>query len=404
MAMKQTQTKMFDFSDVGLDFCAGSKNKFPEVFKKMLATGFNTQTVSSVSITGNQVTLTYGMNHGYVAGRVLQLNAVNLSGEFIIDSVTSNTVKLTIDQPLGTVAGGFSTYVAPLGMQLVYEQANIHVYKFKSLDESDLYLRLCFQTNAMQRNVVAPCIGKTIDINTGFITDIYALADTKTRLTALPNNNWGFTYAAEATYNDSTYGAGLSLYGKGCVVGSLYHLLFLYSSSNSGGGGRISGFLPTSCLNYAQLNYPCLLVEDDTRALTSNGDAYGLPRLRAYVGNIKAMGDPIRSASSATTSYFPTTPRAYSSFTSLDAFNTTCAEPMRLYEFNTDQFIGFTMGMYVCAYDATNTPPVTRDLTPSVSSDIDLNSKIMIHPVFRASQQQDAIFFAIPIEEIKIGT
>ncbi len=73
--IKQTQTKMFDFSDVGLDFCAGSKAKFREVFKKMLSTGYNPQTVLSVSISGNQVTLTYGTNHGYVADRVLLLTA-----------------------------------------------------------------------------------------------------------------------------------------------------------------------------------------------------------------------------------------------------------------------------------------------------------------------------------------
>ena len=63
--IKQTQTKMFDFSDVGLDFCAGSKNKFPEVFKKMLATGYNPQTASSVSISGDQITLTYGVRVDY---------------------------------------------------------------------------------------------------------------------------------------------------------------------------------------------------------------------------------------------------------------------------------------------------------------------------------------------------
>ncbi|EXE09995.1 hypothetical protein J559_3303, partial [Acinetobacter sp. 983759] len=43
MVMKQTQTKMFDFADIGLDFSAGSKSLFPDRFKKMLAQGYNTQ-------------------------------------------------------------------------------------------------------------------------------------------------------------------------------------------------------------------------------------------------------------------------------------------------------------------------------------------------------------------------
>ncbi|RKG45949.1 hypothetical protein D7V64_17530, partial [Acinetobacter cumulans] len=95
MAMKQTQTKLFDFADVGLDFCVGSKSLFPDRFKKMLVIGYNTQTVASVAVAGNQVTLTYGVSHGYVADRVLKVESGVLAeingGEFWIDSVTSNT-------------------------------------------------------------------------------------------------------------------------------------------------------------------------------------------------------------------------------------------------------------------------------------------------------------------------
>ena len=65
--IKQTQTKMFDFSDVGLDFCSGSKLLFPAVFKKFLATGYNQKSGATVSITGNQVTLNFGVSHGYAA-------------------------------------------------------------------------------------------------------------------------------------------------------------------------------------------------------------------------------------------------------------------------------------------------------------------------------------------------
>ena len=144
MAMKQTQTKLFDFSDVGLDFCAGSKNLFPDRFKKMLALGYNEQTVSSVAITGNQVTLSYGVSHGYVADRVLKVNAPELlsinGGEFVIDSVTENTVTMTIDGAPALIAGNFTTKVASLGYQLVYEQNPVQLYKFKALDESDLFL------------------------------------------------------------------------------------------------------------------------------------------------------------------------------------------------------------------------------------------------------------------------
>src|SRR5690606_4254920 len=165
MVMKQTQTILFDFSDVGLDFCAGSKNLFPDRFKKMLALGYNERTVSSVAVVGNQVTFTYGGTHGYVADRVLKVSAPELlsinSGEFVIDSVTENTVTMTIDGTPASIAGNFTTKVAPLGWDLVYELNHIHIYKFKHIDDSDMYARLCFQnaTASGNRNCIAVGIG-----------------------------------------------------------------------------------------------------------------------------------------------------------------------------------------------------------------------------------------------------
>ncbi len=134
MAIKQTQTKMFDFSDTGLNFCAGSKNLLPDRFKKMLSIGYNEQTVSSIAVSGNQVTLTYGVSHGYVADRVLKINSGVLAtinnGEFVIDSVTSNTVTMTIDSAPLSIVGSLTTRIAPLGYQLVYELNNIHVLNY----------------------------------------------------------------------------------------------------------------------------------------------------------------------------------------------------------------------------------------------------------------------------------
>ena len=123
---------MFDFADVGLDFCPGSKNLFPDRFKKMLSQGYNEQTVASVSVTGNQVTLNYGVAHGYAADRVIKINSGALStingGEFWIDSVTATSVTMTVDTAPSSIAGMFSTKSASLGWSLEYENANIHIY------------------------------------------------------------------------------------------------------------------------------------------------------------------------------------------------------------------------------------------------------------------------------------
>ncbi|WBX36765.1 hypothetical protein [Acinetobacter schindleri] len=216
--MKQTQTKLLDFSDTGLDFCSGSKNLFPDRFKKMLALGYNVQTVSSVAVAGSQVTLTYGGAHGYAADRVLKVDSGALSsingGEFWIDSVATNTVTFTLDDAPTSITGGFTTRVAPLGWDLLYEQPYVHLYKMKNLDESDLYVRLVFQAVSNYRNRVGICVGHTADIAAGTITDINTLTQYATA--TVPNDTfaWEFQLTAEATYNNYTAAQGFTKFGS----------------------------------------------------------------------------------------------------------------------------------------------------------------------------------------------
>src|SRR5690606_10172412 len=250
MAMKQTQTKLFNFSDVGLDFCAGSKSLFPDRFKKMLALGYNVQTVSSVAVAGNQVTFTYGGAHGYAADRVLKVNSGALAsingGEFWIDSVTTNTVTMTIDDAPLSISGGFTTKIASLGWSLEYENENIHVYKFKQLDESDIFIRLCFQNQTGRRNCISPCVGKTFDALTGFITDPLALVANASLISPDNDFKWEFSGVAGATYDNFTYSQGYSTFGKGVVIGSLYHVGFLTSASISIDSLRVNGCFPST--------------------------------------------------------------------------------------------------------------------------------------------------------------
>ena len=153
----------------------------------MLSLGYNEQTVSSVTVAGNQVTFTYGGTHGYVADRVLKVNAPELlsinGGEFVIDSVTENTVTMTIDGAPESIAGNFTTKVASLGWSLEYENSNVHIYKFKHIDETDLFIRLVFQNNLAYRNTVSVCIGKTANLALGTITDPNSIENNRENLT-----------------------------------------------------------------------------------------------------------------------------------------------------------------------------------------------------------------------------
>lgn len=408
--MKQTQTKLFDFSDVGLDFCAGSKNLFPDRFKKMFSQGYNTQTVSSVVVIGNQVTLTYGVSHGYVADRVLQVDSGVLAeindGEFWIDSVTTNTVKFSLDAAPTSIAGGFTTKVASLGWSIVYEQSNIQVYKFKALDESDLYLRLCFQNNLAYRNSVAPCIGKSVNLANGEITDSYALAVNK-NITTPASANWEFTYISNNTYNNYTYGQGLAIFGLGRVVGSKYHLAMLFNCHNQVASSRIAGFFPFASVGgYEALNYPALFVEETTAAISATlNTPYGLIHTRAYVGNVRCLGDQIRAAYTTSSRFYLITPRAHQSFTGQDNFNTSIAEPMRLFEAGTDQFLGIISGgLYACSFNSSDAPPFANLLNPSLTADVDLNNLVVMSLLSQSTNLTGIAFFAFPVEEVKIAS
>ena len=414
MTIKQTQTKLFDFSDVGLDFCVGSKNLFPDRFKKMLALGYNVQTVSSVAVSGSQVTFTYGVSHGYAADRVLKVNSGALAsingGEFWIDSVTTNTLTITLDDAQISITGNFTTHVAPLGWSLEYENANIHVYKFKSLDETDLYIRLCFENNSTRRSCISPCIGKSFNPSTGLIDDLNALQSTAS-ITSPEVFSWDFTDERNSTYNNYSYSQGYSNFGAAKVVGSKYHFLIASWQSQSTWRSSVNGFLPQTN-QHPILNYPVLIgfrSANGTSTRSGYGQAYSYDMANAtgygdaWVGNhrvnfsnqkLSASNTKIVDTNVANSSFYPE---------EIENFNTTTAHNMSVYLASSLQFVGFVNGgMYQCRYSSSNTPPNTYHTSPSLTTDIDLSTSVVMH-LMAEGTNSTAAYFAIPIEEIKIA-
>lgn len=409
MAMKQTQTKLFDFADLGLDFSAGSKNLFPDRFKKMLSLGYNAQTVTSVSITGDRVTFTYGGAHGYSENRVLKvdssaLSAIN-SGEFWIDSVTTNTITFTLDDAPVAVAGGFSTRIAPLGWELVYELNHIQIYKFKHIDGSDMFARLCFQnaTASGNRNCIAVGIGRTVDLGLGHITDENCPQDLATCATvrdATSNLRWDFTNSTADTFNNYTYSQGFSTFGQGKIVGSLYHLIAMYRLSSGSGLNAFCGVVPFIS-SYENLNYPALLCSDNGAATTAASYQIGAGRI--LVGKI-LCGSAYASSNGT---IYPTNTMA-SSFLSnkVDRFNTTTCEPYRLYEDETNQFLGcLAGGIFHVLYSSSDRPNIQNaSESPTLTRDIDFNYLVFIQGISsNGSSSIPRHYVAVPVEEIKIG-
>lgn len=408
MAMKQTQTKLFDFSDVGLDFCAGSKNLFPDRFKRMLALGYNSQTVATVSVLGNQVTFEYGVSHGYVAERVLKVSSGPLAaihgGEFVIDSVTATSLTMTIDDAPISISGNFTTKIAPLGWDLVYEQPYIHIYKMRHIDDTDRFVRICFQSNINDRNAVVVCIGKTFDATTGVINDPLALQSTAAITNASTMNipKWD-SYNSSSAQNSWTYSQGLSTFGRGVVVGSKYHFAYL-----TGDGYPVShhiyGIFPCHCLDYPALDYPVLI-----GSMSNSASIYGNFSTNssghASIGNIRVRFDYANNASAGGLLSTSTNAMPLSSFltSEIESFNTTTGKPLEVYEQATSQYLGQVYGLYLCMYAPTNMPSPSVQNYPSTALDVDGNSIVMAASGSNnINSLNQTRLLAIPIEEIKI--
>lgn len=401
MAMKQTQTKLFDFSDVGLDFCAGSKDLFPDRFKKMLSLGYNVQTVSSVAVSGNQVTLTYGVSHGYVADRVLNVDSGVLAsingGEFWIDSVTTNTLTFSLETTPTSIAGGFTTKIASLGWSLVYEQSNIHIYKFKKIDETDTYLRICYQTNTNQRNCMIVGVGDTVDLNLGIITDVRCMPLLAHAVTVDQDSSsykWEFGGIANATHNSAIYSAGFATYGKAVVVGSKYHFLSMHNVWLDAANSNICAVLPFHT-NYIDLSIPAVIAS--AMGAPTGNIAYGdlLTDSAIICGRYVCRGtsreNRLLAINDIKANFLPS---------DLETFNTTTTRPIFVYEGVTGQHVGVLSGINQAMYGVSASAPIASPAsTPSQTVDIDTNSIIFVHMM---SMSTTRVYFAVPVEEMKI--
>ncbi len=415
MAMKQTQTKFFAFSDVGLDLASISRARIPAAFKKVLNTGYNEQTVLSVSVTGNQVVFTYGGVHGYTESRVLKVNSGPLSeinaGEFHIDSVTVNTVTLTIDDAPASISGGFKTVVAPLGWDLVYELDLVQLYKMRYLDERELYVRFVFSpATGQHKSTSNVCVGKTANEATGEITDPDTLDDGKTNIIPMIGLQWMFSQQVNASDANFTAAQGLANYGNFFIVGSKYHLTCMSNGYSSNYPGRFFAILPAHVYDFDALDYPLIIgMRSITVMNTASGSDYYQfngqstpPTSHCYIGKIPVAldsnsnanaGDVINGQTLAAASFFPE---------SLDTFNTFAAAPITLYERTTRQFLGYVSGgAYRSEVLYGQLGNIAAVSLPKITSD-DYGVTLPYQVVWSNQGSGYIHVFTAPVEEIKI--
>lgn len=403
MAMKQTQTKLFAFSDAGIDICTGSRALFPDRFKRMFVQGYNVQTVSNVTVSGNQVTLTYGGSHGYAADRILKIDSGSLAainnGEFYIDSVTTDTVVLTIDDAPLSIAGGFTTRIAPLGWQLVYEASDhVHLYKIKHKDNTDLYLRLVFQTLTNARHGIAVCVGKTADEATGFITDPFAYIANANRTDANSDLVWDFRSSASDTHANWTFSQGQGTYGKTYVVGSQYHVGFAYNMSVGNYRTNFCGLFPTDTVDYELLDYPMILCGylGSAHTTTVSSPTY-LANQRAFIGAVEVVS----SGASKNWVFDYADASLNSVSTTIDSVDTITGAPTVLFEKVTRQFLGFARGIFsLKTQNGVNLIAPGNTNIPTILEDTDAEAKVVYSASYYGSSAGAFTSIVMPLEPV----
>jgi len=312
------------------------------------------------------------------------------------------------------LTGAVSTKVAPFGWTLEYDVSPIQIYKMKHIDDTDRYVRFCFETSTGSvRNSVAVCIGKTANLTTGVIDDALSLQSTAaiTSLSAANIPKWD-TYYPTSEHNNWTCAQGLSTYGVGMCVGSPYHFAFLSCDGYTSAPHHIYGIFPSVCHGYPKLDYPLLIGLNPSSTSNTLGSPYGnFSRAdtttlgHASIGGIRVRFDRANVVSNKLIngSYLDISSSSVLS-AGLDSFNTTTAMPLSIFEHSTSQHLGQCYGLFLCQYANNTAPEISIANNPHITADVDFQNLTVV--AISAANNTDVSatrFLAIPVEQIKYG-
>ena len=89
----QTQTKIYKFSDKGIETNGWAKGYYPEVFKKIFVTGYNENLITDIETLNGKVTLILPTNHGYLLERVIRFSSPTHNKDYVITEVTATSIS-----------------------------------------------------------------------------------------------------------------------------------------------------------------------------------------------------------------------------------------------------------------------------------------------------------------------
>lgn len=203
-------TKNFNYLQASASPMAGTIGYLDSILYACLVTGYNSKSVSSISVSSNVATITTSTSHNLTVNDIIVISGANESiynDEFRIKAITSSTA-FTIDLVTadGSATGTITCKIAPLGWTRVYTGTNKSVYRAPA--GTQFYLRVD-DTQAQYATVSAYESMTTVDAGTNLIATVYwkksNVSDTATREWYLIGNNkvfyfftsWHSTYSTQ---------------------------------------------------------------------------------------------------------------------------------------------------------------------------------------------------------------
>ena len=138
----------------------GSQGQILKVLDACLITGFNQQTAVSSAISGEFITITFGVLHGYERLQYIELSGAtdaNFNGKKRILSVTPTTVTIAKGN-VTSVEGTIVTKISPLDWESIFgsTNANQRAYRSKDLTSTRTVLYLDCVKKGTGYNTVRP--------------------------------------------------------------------------------------------------------------------------------------------------------------------------------------------------------------------------------------------------------
>lgn len=233
--------KEYHYQQTAASPAAGTAGYGIAILDACLVTGFNSKSISSISVTTNIATVTTSTDHGFVPDEIVLIAGANESifnDEFKVLTIpTTTTFTFALTTGLTDATGTMSVKIAPLGWEKTYSGTNKAVYRSLDITGTRLYLRVD-DTNAQYMRVNMYETMSSVDAGTGVSTTIYwkksDTSSTAVRNWYLIGNSkvfyimFGFYSTLQDRVNPCAFGDLIT-----CKAGDAYHCMLIGPTINS---------------------------------------------------------------------------------------------------------------------------------------------------------------------------